>query len=61
MRGTKRTARFHGEDAEAACAARFADAAAAATGGKAFRVAPQLPRRNSSGAENTNDQRGKEH
>ena len=60
MRRAKRTARFHGEYAEAARAAGIVDAAAAATGGRALRVAPQLPRRNSSGAEHTDDQRRKE-
>lgn len=61
MRRTKRVSSFHGDDAETTRVASFGRAASATAGGRALRIAPQLPRRNSSGAENTNDQRCKEH
>jgi hypothetical protein len=61
MRRAKGRPRFHWEDTEAAACARLADAATATTGDPWLCVVPQLPRRNSSSAENTNDQCGKEH
>ena len=53
MRRTKRVARLHQNDADAACFARLGSAAAAAAGGKSSRVYPQLPRGNCPGAENS--------
>jgi hypothetical protein len=60
MRRTKRVARLHQNDADAACFARLGSAAAAAATGKSFGICPQLPSRNRPGAQNSRNDHGQE-